>query len=219
MRIASALRKGILSGEFKPGQKLSLTDLVDLFGGFRTPIREALQMLEAEGLVEHTINKEATVSLIDEKFIADTYDVRLLLEKEAVRKCANNPAFDSTELLKKQNDAELHASAFTNEQYIAYDLFFHSEIWRQAGNQKMVYFLEKLWIGPYINTNDVKEILWKEAIREHRTILDGIISHEEEKAIGALIVQVTRSKTRLISAIANMHAVQNNQGNIHAKLQ
>ena len=64
VRITAILKKALFSGEYKSGDELSLTDIAAKLGVSRTPVREAFQALEAEGLIELRMNKGAIVKPI-----------------------------------------------------------------------------------------------------------------------------------------------------------
>ena len=91
IRITSILRKAIYAGEYKSGDELSLTDVAARLGVSRTPVREAFQMLESEGLITLRMNRGAIVNTIDRKFVRDIFEMRILLESEAARKAADYP--------------------------------------------------------------------------------------------------------------------------------
>ncbi|MCI6674829.1 MAG: GntR family transcriptional regulator [Spirochaetaceae bacterium] len=200
-RIATAIRKAIFTGEYKAGQKLTLNELETSFGGFRTPIREALVILESQGLIEHAHNRISRVAKIDTKFIKDTYDIREILEDEAIRKCCTLSDFQSDQLLKLQDSAEKEVESMSLDEYVNYDLFFHSEIWRQSRNRKLISFITQVWNGPYVGSDEKEVTLWKTAMKEHRDILEGIIAHDTQKAQLALNAQIERSRERTIQAI------------------
>ena len=88
IRIASILKKAIYSGEYKSGDELSLTGVAEQLGISRTPVREAFQTLEAEGLITLRMNKGAIVNAIDRKFVRDNFEMRILLESEAAARAA-----------------------------------------------------------------------------------------------------------------------------------
>ena len=90
VRITAILRKAIYSGEYKSGDELSLTDIAAQLGISRTPVREAFQVLESEGLITLRMNKGAIVNNIDKKFIQDIFEMRILLESEAAYRAAKN---------------------------------------------------------------------------------------------------------------------------------
>ena len=85
-RILTALRDAILSGEFKPGQTLIETELASQLGVSRAPLREALQILNSEGLVETVPYRGTTVRRLTQKDIEEIYSLRSVLESFAVRR-------------------------------------------------------------------------------------------------------------------------------------
>ena len=100
VRIASEMRKAIYAGEYKSGDELSLTAVAMQLGISRTPVREAFQELEAEGLITLRMNRGAVVNTIDRKFVQDFFEVRRLLESEAVARAAAN-GMETGELLER----------------------------------------------------------------------------------------------------------------------
>ncbi len=82
------LRGAILSGSLLPGERISEPALAETLGLSRTPIREALQTLAKEGLVEVIPHKGARVRRLSVKEIAEVYEVRAVLESEAARLAA-----------------------------------------------------------------------------------------------------------------------------------
>ena len=83
------LRRLILEGEYGPNERLIEEQLADRLGVSRTPIRQALTMLEAEGLVEIAPNKGAMVCSFTIKDVWDIYDLRAVLEGHAARRAAD----------------------------------------------------------------------------------------------------------------------------------
>jgi DNA-binding GntR family transcriptional regulator len=82
------LRAAILSGSFLPGERIPEPALAETLGLSRTPIREALQTLAKEGLVEVTPHKGARVRQLSVKEIEEVYQVRAVLESEGARLAA-----------------------------------------------------------------------------------------------------------------------------------
>lgn len=85
-RAFQQLRQWILTGELKPGDFLTEIKLVDMLGMSRTPIRSALERLDAEGLAKYTPNKGLIVAEISIKKAMDLFDYRTALECYVVRK-------------------------------------------------------------------------------------------------------------------------------------
>ena len=82
--VFQTLRRAILMGELEPGERLMELALTEKLGVSRTPVREAIRMLEKEGLVEMIPRKGAAVSRITEKDLQDVLEVRCALEELAV---------------------------------------------------------------------------------------------------------------------------------------
>ena len=83
-RIAASLREAILSGEIAPGQWIRQEEVAARLGASRLPVREALRMLEAEGLTEHEANKGSRVPLLDRHEVDVVYQMRERLEPLAL---------------------------------------------------------------------------------------------------------------------------------------
>jgi DNA-binding GntR family transcriptional regulator len=84
--VLDAIKHAILAGELRPGQGLVETELAQLLGVSKTPVREALKTLAGAGLVTMSPYRGAAVRAIDPASAAAIYDLRLLLEPEAVRR-------------------------------------------------------------------------------------------------------------------------------------
>ena len=86
--ILEQLRALILTGEYGPDERLIEEQLAERLGVSRTPVRQALTMLEAEGLVEIAPNRGATVCSFSIEDVWDIYDLRAVLEGHAARRAA-----------------------------------------------------------------------------------------------------------------------------------
>lgn len=84
--VLDAIKHAILTGQLRPGHALVETDLAGLLGVSKTPVREALKTLAGAGLVTMSPYKGATVRTVDDDLVRSVYDLRLLLEPEAVRR-------------------------------------------------------------------------------------------------------------------------------------
>ena len=117
VQITAILRKALFSGEYKSGDELSLTETAERLGVSRTPVREAFQTLEAEGLIELRMNRGAIVKTIDEKYITDHYEMRILLESEAAKRAAQRGMPDAADYIKKLEALQSHMDSVSTEEY------------------------------------------------------------------------------------------------------
>lgn len=101
------LRRLILEGEYGPDERLVEEQLAERLGVSRTPVRQALTMLESEGLVEISPNRGATVCSFGIEEVRDIYDLRAVLEGYAARRAA--------EKIKKQELRKLHSMSYDME--------------------------------------------------------------------------------------------------------
>ena len=132
VRITAILKKALFSGEYKSGDELSLTDIAAKLGVSRTPVREAFQALEAEGLIELRMNKGAIVKPIDEKYITDHYEMRILLESEAAARAAKNGMPDADPLIEKLMYIQKRMESLSTSEYENLNFDVHSSIWTAA---------------------------------------------------------------------------------------
>ena len=101
--VCTTLRRAILRGELKPGERLMEIQLANKLGVSRTPIREAIRKLELEGLVLMIPRKGAEVAEITEKNLRDVLEVRCAREELAVQLACDR--------IEKGEVSELHAAA------------------------------------------------------------------------------------------------------------
>src|SRR6476469_5673299 len=82
--VLEAIKHAILTGELRPGQALVETDLAEVLGVSKTPVREALKTLAGAGLVTMSPYRGAAVRVVDAELARHVYDVRRLVEPEAL---------------------------------------------------------------------------------------------------------------------------------------
>jgi DNA-binding GntR family transcriptional regulator len=134
VRVRDELQHAILEGVLKPGERLRAEALAQRFGTSRTPIREALLQLEAQGLVEVEPNRGAVVKSFDRDDLLDLYGVRALLEPAAASRAATR--IGEADLARLQALCERAEHASVDEQ-IAYNEAFHRIIVEAAGSPRL----------------------------------------------------------------------------------
>lgn len=87
-RVYAELHRAILCGEYAPGERLRTAALAERLGTSRTPVREALVLLDGDGLVELEPRRGAIVRTFDPEDLIDLYEVRALLEARAAQRAA-----------------------------------------------------------------------------------------------------------------------------------
>ena len=132
-KVYSAIREAVLDGRLGLGQRLTEISLAKDFGVSRAVIREALQQLAHDGLVEQNAYRSSNVVNLSPEQVDEIISTRILLESEAVRRALTNITAAEIRylqnLMKQIQDAASDAEAVSE-----LDLAFHEKIWELSGN-------------------------------------------------------------------------------------
>ena len=143
--VFNTLRRAILKGELKPGERLMEIALAERLGVSRTPIREAMRKLELEGLVVMVPRKGAQVANITEKDLNDVLEVRIALENMAIEKaCARMKQEEMKALLQAADAFQDIIETGSLEELADADEDFHEQIYKAAGNKRLLQVLSNL---------------------------------------------------------------------------
>jgi DNA-binding GntR family transcriptional regulator len=181
--VADRLRKRIYSHALRPGEAIDEKALCAAFGISRTPLREALKVLHAEGLVQLIPRRGCTVRSIDLEELRELFPVVAVLEglcaREAAQRCT---AEDIAHLEELHADLEAHAAAHQIDDYYEANFRFHQAIQNLSGNR----WLQRL-------TGDLRKILrlarhtqltipgrLESSLNEHRRIMDAFRKHDAQ---------------------------------------
>lgn len=140
-RAYRTIRDGIVSGAYRPGDHLTAQGLAAVSGLSRTPVREAMRRLHAEGLIRFIANRGAFVTLLDEREIFKIYDLRVVLEGYAAETAAKEAAdaqIDDLEALAREMTAAVERSpAPAIDQVAQLNSAFHRLIVTAAANSRL----------------------------------------------------------------------------------
>ena len=188
------LRDAILQGRLKPGDRLMEIQLSNQLGVSRTPIREAIRMLEHEGLAITIPRKGAQVAKMSEKDMEDVLEIRDVLDELAVSKACDRITDEEIEELRRANEAFERAikKGDTNEIANA-DVLFHDVIYRATGNTKLENILSNLreqmyrYRLEYIKDNTV----YRQLVEEHCCLLDGLERKDKDYVLKVMHKHLT----------------------------
>jgi DNA-binding GntR family transcriptional regulator len=202
--VFTSLRNAILSGHFKPGERLVEKDLAEQLDISRTPIREALRKLELEGLVAYEPRKGVVVVGVSSDDALEIYMIRAVLEGLAAKLAANKRTKDELNKLKKllfgmeeciQKDkisklTSLHASFHT----------FIAELSKSPRLYQMIISLHD-----YVkNFAEIPCYLPGRLLRgweEHKEIVDAIDNRDDARAENAARNHIMQAKDSLLKVI------------------
>src|SRR5699024_8835087 len=140
--VFNTLRRAILRGELKPGERLMEIQLAERLGVSRTPIREAIRKLELEGLVLMIPRKGAEVAKISARSLRDVLEVRRALEELAIELACQRMSEEEVGKLQKAQEDFKKAIAEGDAMKIAEtDEHFHDVIYEGTQNAKLIQML------------------------------------------------------------------------------
>lgn len=188
------LRRQILMGELKPGERLMEVKLTKKLGVSRTPVREAIHLLEIEGLANIVPRKGATVAEITEEDLQDVLEVRCALEELAVELACKRRTEEELALLKEAGDKFVFATKHGSVTDMAEkDVSFHNIIFNMTRNKRLVQMVGNLSERMYRYRVEYlkNESMHRELYREHNEIIECIEKNIPEEARRALKKHIT----------------------------
>lgn len=191
-RVASELRKAILSRQVSEGEVLTLETAAQELGVSITPVREAFQILARDGLIDLKQNKGAVVLGINEKTIREHYQVRAALESAACALCCEN-ASDLSAVKNCMDQADRTLAGRDSGSYANYNQSFHYEIWKAAGNEKLQRMLAELWNGLSMGLKSTEEEYANVSQEEHRKIYKAMEERDADSAGKQMANHIYRS--------------------------
>ncbi|SNR67670.1 GntR family transcriptional regulator [Puniceibacterium sediminis] len=202
VRAYDGIRAAILSGVFAPGRFIEEAIACEMTGVSRSPVREALNRLAAEGFVELHPRRGAMVRLLSADEFEDLCEVRHMIESHAVRRICRDarPVPDGLEELceaqTQLSEDDFLSSVEINRQ-------FHQAIVAASGNTVLVQVFDNLQANLTrvamlslklgVGQNDV-------IVKEHRELIAALIAHDEDRALSILdrhLVGMPRLKSYL----------------------
>ncbi len=209
-RVYDDLREAIIGGEYTPGERLRTEALAERFGTSRTPVREALVLLEGDGLVELEPRRGAVVRSFDAADLVDLYEVRAILEARAAQLAALRLTREDLDVLDATCDrAESVAGSgkVAIETLIASNDEFHRVIVEASGSARLTAALRTVAGIP----RPFKAAFWKNgaertrSLSAHREIVAALRSRSAERAESAMRLHVLTARDFLIEVMGERH--------------
>ncbi len=197
----------IRTGGLMPGDRLTEVDLAARFGMSRTPVREAIRQLEADGLVVHIPRLGATIRTLDHAEISELYDMRAVLESTAARFCAR--AASAVELGEIEAIQSAMDAATTSEDRYRQNQNFHAAILDAARNRfltRAVRAVQKTLLILGRSTMEEPERA-DEAAREHAAIIAALTARDEDAAERAMRLHIQRAHAARLRQIRDARPI------------
>lgn len=201
--VLDAVKHAILTGRLTPGQPLIETELAAQLGVSKTPVREALKTLAGAGLVTMSPYKGASVRMVDDVLAHSVYDIRVLLEPEAVRRAvaragevADSWATAEAALIEAERASDRADRQQANRE-------FHRALYIGCGNDLMVGILDGLRDQTALVSTAVwtRSATWEQEAAEHQAILDAAKAAQPDVAATLLETHIRAFVDRNFSQV------------------
>ncbi|WP_081740028.1 GntR family transcriptional regulator [Afipia sp. P52-10] len=208
IEIATKIREGVLNGDYPGGMRMNEVDLATALGVSRTPVRNALSTLGAEGLLDYTPNSGYVVRTYSSRDISDIYDVRAVLDGLAAKTLAEQGLSDACRgVLHKliTDGADLVARRRWSDQvcsrWIAINEAFHATLIDATDNAHLRAMFRKAKDIPLVNElrfrwfdgNDMSQ-----SQSEHSEIFHAIVNKQAVRAEALTREHTYRSGRRIV---------------------
>ncbi|HET7388612.1 MAG TPA: GntR family transcriptional regulator [Nocardioidaceae bacterium] len=198
-RVADYLRDAILGGEIGPGEWIRQEEIADRFGASRLPVREALRILEAEGLTEHMPNKGARVPRLGRHEVDVIYQMRERLEPLAITESISHLARAELDRLEEvQRRIETNGDV---GEFLALDREFHLLSYSGCPIEQLNGMVNRLWNSTQHYRRAFVQLsgpgrMWV-VNAEHRLILDAVTRRDSVDAERHLSGHIRRTRIEL----------------------
>jgi len=200
--VAGILREAIAAGSLKAGTPLRQDELAARFGFSRMPVRDALRLLEAEGIVSIHPTRGAFVAKMDPREIAEIYAIRELLEAEALRLSVpslSEEKVDEAAAVLDQIDREPDVGRWG-----ALNRAFHLALYGACGNARLLALIDAQhgagdrYVRILLSNHDYRA----RSQSEHRKLLAACRKHDVERAVSWLAKHLRDGSRTLMKSIA-----------------
>src|SRR5262245_27895480 len=190
--IFNGLRDAIVSGRYRPGDRLNESQIAREFGISRIPVREALMQLQEHGLVMNHERRGMFVTRLSEEDVQRINSLRVVLEAEALKLCrlkiSKKDAARLTDVMTRMDAwterTEMDAAAL--------DLEFHRTMWEAAGNPYLTKALDSLVTSLFAHKalEYVSADLKRWSLHHHRALLDVALGNSSIEPEAAIIIHM-----------------------------
>lgn len=199
-RIAAELREAILRGEHAPGTRIRQEDLAGRHGASRLPVREALRMLEAEGLVTLVANTGAWVSTLSLAECEEMYQIRERIEPLLLR--STMPLLDESAVDGLQLLADAMERSTDVEQFLRLDREFHLSCYAPGETAVLGDLVLQLWNRTQHYRRAYSRMFRSEGDRsvhyEHQLLVSAVRHQDPDEAERILAGHIRRTRLELV---------------------
>ncbi len=198
-RIADSLRTAILDGNYLPGARIRQEDVAARSGASRIPVREALRMLDSEGLVTLVANSGAWVTKLTLSECVETYLIRERLEPLLLR--TSKPRLDAAAVDRLGGLADEMEAGAEIDAFMRTDREFHLSSYAGAQSSEMWQIIHRMWNTTQHYRREFTRLAAQAGLgvthMEHRLLLDCIRRQDPDDAERVLVTHIRRTRLEL----------------------
>jgi len=202
-KIAAALEDEIVAGTYRPGVELKQGEIAARFAVSRIPVRDALQLLSARGLIDLVPNRRARVIRLSEAEIEEVYDLRLLLETDCLRQSIRR----ATEADMARIDTALAHSNIdaATSRWAESDWMFHKTLYAPAGRPRQISMIEELrrTCRIHIAGYGILPSRTEDWLDDHAAMVEALKEREEDRAAEILERHIATARRTLLAGISD----------------
>lgn len=213
--VFNTLRKAILKGELKPGERLMEIALAERLGVSRTPVREAMRKLELEGLVVMIPRRGAQVANITEKDLNDVLEVRIALENLSIENACTRMTEEQLSQLWEAAKVFERTMADGNLVKLAEaDVAFHEVIYQSSDNRRLNQVLNNLreqiyrYRVEYLKDEETRNLL----VKEHEELYKAIKARDVKTAQEISFRHIENQREAIVRSIREENEQREKEG-------
>jgi len=201
-QVYTALKADILGGTWDMGQRLSESQLIARYGTSRTPLREALTVLEREGLIEVVPRVGYVTSRMTAKDVLDIFELRILIEATTARKAATMISEAALDELDRLCSPYRPGDRQSYHTHLTENLQFHRTIAEAAGNPRMLHVLTQLLEHMFrLIVLRLDRSSGSDVLGEHQQIAAALRRRDPDLARDLMVRHLTVARQATIDAI------------------
>jgi len=202
------LKAQILSQAFAPGQRLRLDDLAARLGMSRTPVKDALNALATEGLVDIIPRRGTFVAALSAETVAEVFELRRALELLAAESLVARVTDEEIGQLKGLLAALDESAEGDADEHLRRNMAFHRAFVRLAGNRKLLEVYESLNVHIQIARIHARWQNWQQRRRqereEHHAMLEALEARDAARLAAAVDAHIRRAKRSLVEDLQSI---------------
>lgn len=197
MNLTDRIRADILSGKFEAGAVLSQVELAALYGVSRIPVRDALQMLAGEKIVEVLPGKSARVVSLSRHSLDEIFDLRVMLECDLLARAIKQAtAADLVEIDYALKKSSLEAG---RPGWQAGDWLFHQTLYAPAGRHRQLAIIEELRTSCILHASDYQSLAHETErwLADHEALAKAYVARRTQDASDILHQHILAAQAQL----------------------